>query len=372
MSFLNQQTLVKSGATDRPLILEKGYYIPWESQFKRFMVNKRKYGKRMWYSIIEGPYVRPMIIDPDDPDSRIPEPMSKMTEANKIRYTADVRVMNYILQAIPNDIYNSEDSCKDAHKIRNQAVIHDGRVDIQTKNYGYDGNGNRNAERRNMNQVANVGNADENAETKPKYDAEVDTEVARPDTMSDELVIAKMAKVHIMSVPASPEHVPAIPDQLPVEPPLAPNPPKLDNDYLDVINYDEEEMSHPASLRLLLVIKNGMVCANFGDLGFVWGGKGSKGLIFPQSKRSSASEIEGVKFLGLEGAVLRGEVCVLSNLKSVGGGGGGGSGSSSIFRVLCSTNELACPRFAAGCLADGDFGYVCYVCSNGCDEWLNY
>ncbi|GKD31016.1 hypothetical protein Tco_1241794 [Tanacetum coccineum] len=44
-----------------------------------------------------------------------------------------------------------------------------------------------------------------------------------------------------MSVPASPEHVPAIPDQLPVEPPLAPNPPKLDNDYLDVIDYDDEE-----------------------------------------------------------------------------------------------------------------------------------
>ncbi|GJV31942.1 hypothetical protein Tco_1392342 [Tanacetum coccineum] len=44
-----------------------------------------------------------------------------------------------------------------------------------------------------------------------------------------------------MSVPASPEHVSAIPDQLSVEPPLAPNPPKLDNDYLDAIDYDEEE-----------------------------------------------------------------------------------------------------------------------------------
>ncbi|GJU14002.1 hypothetical protein Tco_1136398 [Tanacetum coccineum] len=44
-----------------------------------------------------------------------------------------------------------------------------------------------------------------------------------------------------MYVPASPEHVPAIPDQLPVEPPLAPNPPELDNDYLDAVDYDEEE-----------------------------------------------------------------------------------------------------------------------------------
>ncbi|GKD16647.1 hypothetical protein Tco_1205805, partial [Tanacetum coccineum] len=45
----------------------------------------------------------------------------------------------------------------------------------------------------------------------------------------------------IVSVHASPEHVPAIPDQLPIEPPLASNPPELDNDYLDAVDYDEEE-----------------------------------------------------------------------------------------------------------------------------------
>nr|GEU35493.1 hypothetical protein [Tanacetum cinerariifolium] len=41
---------------------------------------------------------------------------------------------------------------------RNQAVIHDGRVDIQTKNARYGGNGNRNARRQNKNQKANAGN----------------------------------------------------------------------------------------------------------------------------------------------------------------------------------------------------------------------
>ncbi|GKB48989.1 retrovirus-related pol polyprotein from transposon TNT 1-94 [Tanacetum coccineum] len=40
---------------------------------------------------------------------------------------------------------------------RNQAVIRDGRVDIQTKNAGYGGSGNRNAGRQNRNQAFNVG-----------------------------------------------------------------------------------------------------------------------------------------------------------------------------------------------------------------------
>ncbi|GKA18027.1 hypothetical protein Tco_0697864 [Tanacetum coccineum] len=42
--------------------------------------------------------------------------------------------------------------------IRNQAVIQDGRVAIETKNAGYGRNGNRNAGRQNMNQAFNVAN----------------------------------------------------------------------------------------------------------------------------------------------------------------------------------------------------------------------
>ncbi|GKF69967.1 integrase, catalytic region, zinc finger, CCHC-type containing protein, partial [Tanacetum coccineum] len=41
---------------------------------------------------------------------------------------------------------------------RNQAVIQDGRVDIQSKNVGYAGNGNMNAGRTNKNQATNVRN----------------------------------------------------------------------------------------------------------------------------------------------------------------------------------------------------------------------
>ncbi|GKA53581.1 hypothetical protein Tco_0746896 [Tanacetum coccineum] len=40
-----------------------------------------------------------------------------MTESNMKQYIADVKVMNYLLQAIPNDIYNSVDACKNAKEM---------------------------------------------------------------------------------------------------------------------------------------------------------------------------------------------------------------------------------------------------------------
>ncbi|GJW66156.1 hypothetical protein Tco_0118040 [Tanacetum coccineum] len=66
MSALNQQTLTDPGANDRPPMLEKGNYIPWESRFRRFLDNNLKDEKQMWRSIQKGPYVRPIITDPYD------------------------------------------------------------------------------------------------------------------------------------------------------------------------------------------------------------------------------------------------------------------------------------------------------------------
>ncbi|GJZ76453.1 retrovirus-related pol polyprotein from transposon TNT 1-94, partial [Tanacetum coccineum] len=199
----------------RPSMLEKGNYIPWESRFRRFLNNKLEKGDQIRCSIEKGPYVRLMIPNPYKHTEQILELLSKMTEVNKKQYIADVRVMNYLLQAIPNDIYNSMDACKNAkdmwerikrlmfgfdvtnhvrhsrlvdkfnkfaakdgeslesvyerlttlvnimdhnnvHPIPKSNVIR-GRVDIQTKNVGYGRNGNRNAGRQNMNQAFNEG-----------------------------------------------------------------------------------------------------------------------------------------------------------------------------------------------------------------------
>ncbi|GJX53487.1 hypothetical protein Tco_0281856, partial [Tanacetum coccineum] len=58
-----------------------------------------------------------MIPNPDNTQVQILEPLSKMTKGNKKQYVVDVKVMNYLLQAIPNDIYNSVDASKKAKEI---------------------------------------------------------------------------------------------------------------------------------------------------------------------------------------------------------------------------------------------------------------
>ncbi|GKB20928.1 hypothetical protein Tco_0854851 [Tanacetum coccineum] len=87
----NQQTLADSGANERLLMLKKGNYIPWESRFRRFLDNQLEDGERMWNSIQNGPYQRPMIPNPDNTQLQILEPLSKMTEGNKKQYIVDVR-----------------------------------------------------------------------------------------------------------------------------------------------------------------------------------------------------------------------------------------------------------------------------------------
>nr|GEV55017.1 hypothetical protein [Tanacetum cinerariifolium] len=54
-----------------------------------------------------------MVVDPTNHTVQLLEPLSKMTEGKKKQYITDVRVMNYLLQAILNDIYNSVDASKE-------------------------------------------------------------------------------------------------------------------------------------------------------------------------------------------------------------------------------------------------------------------
>ncbi|GKD43347.1 integrase, catalytic region, zinc finger, CCHC-type containing protein [Tanacetum coccineum] len=120
MPTSNQQTLVELGASERPPMLEKGSYIPWASRFMRFLDNKQEEGERMRHSIEVRLYERKMIQNPDkvdDPTAKIIEPISKMTESNKQQKYSNIKVINYLLQGILNDIYNSVDACTTAKQM---------------------------------------------------------------------------------------------------------------------------------------------------------------------------------------------------------------------------------------------------------------
>nr|GEV61370.1 hypothetical protein [Tanacetum cinerariifolium] len=71
-----------------------------------------------------------MIVDPNNPVDQILEPFSKITEGNKKQYIADGRVMNYLLQAIPNDVYNLVDACKNAKEMweRIKRLMHGSKI----------------------------------------------------------------------------------------------------------------------------------------------------------------------------------------------------------------------------------------------------
>ncbi|GKB39359.1 integrase, catalytic region, zinc finger, CCHC-type containing protein [Tanacetum coccineum] len=98
-------------------MLEKGNYIPWESRNRRFLDNKLEDKKQMWNSIHNIPYKRPMIPNSNNDQEEILEPLSKITAGNKSQHIANVKLMNYLLQAIPNEIYNLVDACKNAKEL---------------------------------------------------------------------------------------------------------------------------------------------------------------------------------------------------------------------------------------------------------------
>ncbi|GJY17588.1 hypothetical protein Tco_0389079 [Tanacetum coccineum] len=214
MSTSNQQTLADSGANERPPMLEKENYIPWESRFRRHLDNKLEDGERMWNSIHNGSYKRPMITNPDNDQEEILEPFIQSKKAAKnhdplallahlnasssqshasssnslqpyyvtrpssvVDYKDEyqgelqgysqkdklIAAMMLLARAITQNFSTPTNNrlCTSSN-IRSQAVVQDGRVDIQTKNAGYGGNGN-NAGRQNRNQAFNTRNRNDDS-----------------------------------------------------------------------------------------------------------------------------------------------------------------------------------------------------------------
>nr|GEU82454.1 putative ribonuclease H-like domain-containing protein [Tanacetum cinerariifolium] len=142
-----------------------------ESRFRRFLDNKLKDEERMWNSIQNGPYKRPVITNLDNDEEAILEPLSKMIEVvdYEDEYQGELQedsqedklrtAIMLLARAITQKFFLPTNNCIcTSSNTRNQAVVQDGRVDIQTNNAGYDGNGNRNEGRLNRNQAFNAGN----------------------------------------------------------------------------------------------------------------------------------------------------------------------------------------------------------------------
>nr|GEW25362.1 hypothetical protein [Tanacetum cinerariifolium] len=99
-------------------MLNKENYVPWSSRLLRY-AKSRPNRNLIHNSIINGPYVRRMIPEPDDPNRKVP--------VNETFHT--------ILLGLPEDIYAAVDSCETAQEIwlRVQQMIKGFNIGIQEK-----------------------------------------------------------------------------------------------------------------------------------------------------------------------------------------------------------------------------------------------
>ncbi|GKC46641.1 hypothetical protein Tco_1064363 [Tanacetum coccineum] len=108
-----QQRLADAGSETRPLMLERGSYIPWASHFRRYLNRKRENRKWINKTINEGPYEF-RIFTPSETQAPTMQKEKDLSGDDLKHYEAEIEAMNLILISILNDIYNSVDACTTA------------------------------------------------------------------------------------------------------------------------------------------------------------------------------------------------------------------------------------------------------------------
>nr|GEX86874.1 hypothetical protein [Tanacetum cinerariifolium] len=101
-----QQDIYAAGSESRPPMLNKENYVSWSSRLLRY-AKSRTNRKLIHNSIINGPYVRRMIPEPDD----------ELTDMELKQIEADDQAIQTILLGLPEDIYAAVDSCETAQEI---------------------------------------------------------------------------------------------------------------------------------------------------------------------------------------------------------------------------------------------------------------
>ncbi|GKA89419.1 hypothetical protein Tco_0811231 [Tanacetum coccineum] len=102
-----QQDINAAGSENRPPMLNKENYVPLASRLFCY-AKSRPNGKLIYNSIINGPYVRRMIPEPDDQNREVPVPEmfheqtdDELTEAKIKQMEADDQAIQTILLGLP-------------------------------------------------------------------------------------------------------------------------------------------------------------------------------------------------------------------------------------------------------------------------------
>nr|GEX47108.1 hypothetical protein [Tanacetum cinerariifolium] len=132
---------VGSGSESRPPMLNKENYVPWSSRLLRY-AKSRPNGKLIHNSIINGPYVRRMILEPGDTNRDVlvnetfhVQTANELTEKELNQIKVDDQTIQTILLGLPEDIYAAVDSCETAQEIwlRVQQMMKGSDIGIQEK-----------------------------------------------------------------------------------------------------------------------------------------------------------------------------------------------------------------------------------------------
>nr|GEV38863.1 integrase, catalytic region, zinc finger, CCHC-type, peptidase aspartic, catalytic [Tanacetum cinerariifolium] len=106
-----QQDIYAAGSESRPPMLNKENYMPWSSRLLRY-AKSRPNGKLIHNSIINGPYVRRMILEPGDTNREVHvnktfhvQTDDELTEKELKQIEADDQAIHTILVGLPEDIY---------------------------------------------------------------------------------------------------------------------------------------------------------------------------------------------------------------------------------------------------------------------------
>nr|GEX60623.1 hypothetical protein [Tanacetum cinerariifolium] len=129
------------GSEIRPPMLNKENYVPWSSRFLRY-AKSRPNGKLIHNSIINGLYVRRMILEPGDTNREVPvnetshvQTDDEVTKKELKQIEADDQAIQTILLGLSEDIYAAVDSYETAQEIwlRVQQMMKGSDIGIEEK-----------------------------------------------------------------------------------------------------------------------------------------------------------------------------------------------------------------------------------------------